>query len=1240
MGNVNTQLGQLNRDANKATAGFQAMGAKLTTIGTALTGAVTIPLAALGAVSVKSFADFDAAMNESLAIMGDVSESMRGEMSDSARQMAKESTFSAEQAAQSYYYLASAGLDAKASVEALPVVTRFAQAGMFDMATATDLLTDAQSALGLTIRDDAVANMNNMVQVSDVLVKANTLANASVQQFSEALTTKAGAAMRILGKDTEEGVAVLAAFADQGVKGSEAGTQFSIVLRDLQTKALSNAKEFKGLGIAVYDNQGEMNNLGDIIGDLEGALGGMSDEQKKATLLMLGFSDKSVAALQALVGTSGAIKKYEADLRSAAGTTDEVANKQLQSFSSQMKLLKSRVTDSAIEIGSALAPAISVLAKMAEPALKAMETLAKAFGNMPAPMQGIVIGAAAVAAALGPVALAVGLVSAKLPVLLTGLSMVKMALPSVLSGLGKIPALAVAAFAGWNLGKFLEQFSSDYKKAEAEVQKLSEAYAAQGIVVERGKMSLRQYLEALCAAKDAAIQQKQAEEALADEYDRMKQETEALIRKTEDHEEAQKKLAAAYAAFDVTDLRKDYADLRSAYDTLVESGEFQKLTTEQQSAALQKLNEVYWAAYGETVDYADALYNLNQITLGYIRMSNEAAMQADALTRAIADGSREMAMSNAAAYATGLSDQAQAAMEAAGKIAVLEDAYRELGIETSQSLRDKADAAKRAYESIESSGTASAQDILAAQRAAYEANERALGHSVSEQKSMWSGLSSQVSTIFTDMSRNIVDKLWSIPEHNRQLEKQEQELRDSLRERTSEWQQYQYDVVDDLREISEKHRKELEDQTDELKDQLKDQEKSYDRFMEDSEDRIEDIKQEHAEEYRDESDRLDRSLRDRTTDYERYKRDTLIQIERVRAAHGGQNSAEEDDLRQSLADRTEDYNTYCADIEAERKALAQKHKEDQAEEIKDVQESIKRKTEDHEAYTEDIKSKMEELVTANAEARAQEEADLKASLERQRDEYDAYKTDTDLKLEELKASHIGVFGAMKSALADVFSEGSKALARFATELASEQVLGAIKGFIDGPIKALGNAIAGAFGIGGDALATAADISAGAGSAAGSAASGGGGGGGGGDGIASWLNAGASIASAVMDYGMANDLGEQGRTLIRIENYLGSRADGGIVTATQKTAEALGYVNDSLDTLKLELPKDFRLVDIYDRVGELMDAVKVKADSLYDAITSKNTGGTVTINITPTAGQSSTAIANDVVSQLKLQMGYA
>ena len=325
----------------------KAAGVALAVVGAAMVG--------IGVKSVQEFAKFDAALTKSKAIMGDLSDTMQNEMSDAAREVAKVTVFSAEQAAESFFFLASAGLSAEASIAALPQVAQFAQAGMFDMARATDLLTDAQSALGLTV-DDASENLKNMAVVSDVLVRANTLANASVEQFSTALTTKAGAALRSLGKDVEEGVAVLAAFADQGIKGEIAGTQLAIVLRDLTTKAINNKAAFAEMGIAVFDSNGKMNNLVDIVGDLEGALAGMSDETQKATLLQLGFSDKSLASLQALLGTSEAIKTYETELRSASGFTRDVAERQLKTFSAQVELLQSAFADVAIEIGEELTP--------------------------------------------------------------------------------------------------------------------------------------------------------------------------------------------------------------------------------------------------------------------------------------------------------------------------------------------------------------------------------------------------------------------------------------------------------------------------------------------------------------------------------------------------------------------------------------------------------------------------------------------------------------------------------------------------------------------------------------------------------------------------------------------------------------------------------------------------------------------------------------------------------------------
>ena len=347
-------------------------------IGKVIAGAVTA-VAGIGIASVKAFADFDAAMNQSLAIMGDVSDALRKDMSDAAREVAKATTFSAKEAAESYFFLASAGLDAEQSIAALPKVAAFAQAGMFDMARATDLLTDAQSALGLS-SDDVTENLANMSQLGDVLVKANTLANASVEQFASALTNKAAASMRTLNMEMEEGVSVLAVFADQGLKGEAAGTAFNATMLGLTKNARTNAGAFKALGVEVFDSTGELNSMADIVAQLEAGLDGMSTEQVEATLSGLGLTRQALDGTKALLGNSEALREYEGELRNAGGTVDEIAEKQLQTFSAQLQLLGSRITDVGIEIGSKLTPILMDLVDDLEPVIDQVgDVLVEAF---------------------------------------------------------------------------------------------------------------------------------------------------------------------------------------------------------------------------------------------------------------------------------------------------------------------------------------------------------------------------------------------------------------------------------------------------------------------------------------------------------------------------------------------------------------------------------------------------------------------------------------------------------------------------------------------------------------------------------------------------------------------------------------------------------------------------------------------------------------------------------------------
>jgi len=403
------------RDLRKAESGLKTFSKNAAAMGAKMSMAVTLPLTIMGGTAVKAFGDFDSAMTQSTAIMGNVSSEMRRHMEDTARTVSTQSITSSTELAESYFFLASAGLDAAQATDALATVNQFAVAGMFDMSQATTLLADAQAALGLKTAD-AVQNTENMVRISDVLVRANTLANASVEQFSRALTTKSAAAIRLLNKDVEEGVAVLAAFADQGIKGEAAGEKLHIVLRDLQRATLKSSKEWERLGLQLYDAEGTMLPLADIIGQLERHFMSLTDREKKATAELLGFQDRSFSALQTLFGTSKKIKEFEKELRSAGGFTEDVANKQLASFNSQMKIMRNNMNLASQEVGRILAPAVLKLSEYVKDATQWFRGLDESSKRW-------IVGLGVAAAAIGPLLTGLGAITAmasKLIAVLTG----------------------------------------------------------------------------------------------------------------------------------------------------------------------------------------------------------------------------------------------------------------------------------------------------------------------------------------------------------------------------------------------------------------------------------------------------------------------------------------------------------------------------------------------------------------------------------------------------------------------------------------------------------------------------------------------------------------------------------------------------------------------------------------------------------------------------------------------------
>ena len=244
-------------------------------------------------VSVGS--GFEASMSQVAATMGITSAAAEFEtLSNAAKEMGETTKFSASQAGEALNYLALAGYDAEKAVSALPTVLNVAAAGGMELAAASDMITDAMSALGL--------ETSQMTDFADKLAVTSQKSNTSVSQLGEAILTVGGTAKNLAGGVTEMNT-VLGILADNGIKGAEGGTALRNVILSLTAPTSTAAEAIDSLGLSVFDNQGKMRNLQDIIYDLNDALGTMTDAEKSQALSDI-FNKVDLKSINALLGTS------------------------------------------------------------------------------------------------------------------------------------------------------------------------------------------------------------------------------------------------------------------------------------------------------------------------------------------------------------------------------------------------------------------------------------------------------------------------------------------------------------------------------------------------------------------------------------------------------------------------------------------------------------------------------------------------------------------------------------------------------------------------------------------------------------------------------------------------------------------------------------------------------------------------------------------------------------------------
>ena len=249
-----------------------------------------------------------------------------------AKEMGASTVFSATESAQALNYMALAGYDAETSMKMLPNVLNLAAAGGIELATASDMITDAQTALGLTI-DDTTA-------LVDQMAKTASKTNTSVGQLGEAILTVGGTASYMAG-GTEELNAVLGVMANSGIKGAEAGTHLRNMLLRMAAPTAEGSKLLEDLGVSIFDAEGNMRSFSQIFPELNSAMSSLTDEQKLDAFSTL-FNTRDISSVNALLSTSSdEWAELGATILDSAGAAEQMAGVQLDNLSGDTTKLNS-----------------------------------------------------------------------------------------------------------------------------------------------------------------------------------------------------------------------------------------------------------------------------------------------------------------------------------------------------------------------------------------------------------------------------------------------------------------------------------------------------------------------------------------------------------------------------------------------------------------------------------------------------------------------------------------------------------------------------------------------------------------------------------------------------------------------------------------------------------------------------------------------------------------------------------
>ena len=454
-------------------------GKKIEKAGDTITGAgkaimpVSSAVAGLGAVSIKTSADFDSAMSQVAAVSGAVGEDFDA-LREKAREMGAKTKFSASEAADAMNYMAMAGWKTEDMLSGIEGIMNLAAASGEDLATTSDIVTDALTAFGLSAEDSG--------HFADLLAAASSNANTNVSMMGETFKYCApiAGALGYTAEDTAEAIGLMA---NAGIKSSQAGTSLRTIMTRLQGELELSGEALGDVTIQTANADGSMREFSDIIADCRGAFSKMTESEKAAAAETLVGKNAMSGFLALMNAAPGDIEKLESAISTCSdevdgysGAAEKMAAVMQDNLNGQITILKSQLQELAISFGDALMPAVRKV-------VTAVQGFVDKLNGMNESQRNTILRIGVLMAALGPFLVILGTCISKIGIAMQGFvklagafGKLKVAVGNAHGGLGKIgavlgdvsaPVLAIVAVIAVLVAAFLHLWKTNEGFREA-----------------------------------------------------------------------------------------------------------------------------------------------------------------------------------------------------------------------------------------------------------------------------------------------------------------------------------------------------------------------------------------------------------------------------------------------------------------------------------------------------------------------------------------------------------------------------------------------------------------------------------------------------------------------------------------------------------------------------------------------------------------------------------------------------